>query len=40
MDSIDKVEDTEFPTRLQFYSHLKEESVSEDEYAHAQKVSN
>ena len=28
------------PPREQFYSHLKEESVSEDDYAHAQKVWN
>ena len=38
MNSRDKFEDTKFPPREQFYSHLKEESVSEDEYAHAQKV--
>ena len=40
MGSRDKFEDTKLPPREQFYSHLKEESVSEDEYAHVQKVWN
>ena len=40
MDSRDKFEDTKLPPREQFYSHLKAESVSEDEYAYAQKIWN
>ena len=40
MDSRDKFEEIKFPPREQFYSHLKKESVSDDEYAHAQKVWN
>ena len=40
MDSRDKFEETKLPPREQFYSHLKEESVSEADYAHAQKVWN
>ena len=40
MDSRDKFEETKFPPREQFYSHLKEESVSENDYAHALKVWN
>ena len=40
MDSRDKFEKKKMPLREQFYSHLKEESVSEDDYAHAQKVWN
>ena len=40
MDSRNKFEETKLPPREQFYSHLKEESVSESDYAHAQKVWN
>ena len=40
IDSRDKFEDAKLPLREQFYSHLKEESVSDDEYAHAQKIWN
>ena len=36
MDSRDKFEEKKLSQREQFYSHLKEESVSEDDYAHAQ----
>ena len=34
------LEETIFPPREQLYSHLKKESVSEDDYEHAQKVWN
>ena len=40
MDSRDKFEETKLPPREQFYSYLMEESISEDDYAHAQKVWN
>ena len=40
MDSRDKFEEKKLPPREQFYSHLKEESVSKDDYAHSQKVWN
>ena len=40
MDSRDKFEETKLPPRPNFYSHLKEEGVSEDDYAHALKVWN
>ena len=39
MDSSDKFEETlKLPPREQFYSHLKEESVREADYAHVQKA--
>ena len=38
MDSRDKFDETKLPPRDQFYSHLKEECTSEDDYAHAQEV--
>ena len=42
MECRDKFEETKLPPReqFQFYSQLKEESVSEDDYAHTQKVWN
>ena len=40
MESRNKFEETKLPPKEQFYSHLKEESASEDDYAHAQKVWN
>ena len=40
MDSRGKFVEEKLPPREQFYNHLKEESVSEDDYAHAQKVWN
>ena len=40
MDSRDKFEETKLPPIEKFYSHLKEESDSEYNYAHAQKVWN
>ena len=40
MYSRDKLEETKLPPREQFFSHLKEESVSEADYVHAQKILN
>ena len=40
MDSRDKFGKTKLPHREQFFSHLKEQHASEDDYAHDQKVWN
>ena len=39
-DKRDKFEETQFPPREQFYSYLKEECASEDDYAKAKKIWN
>ena len=38
MDSLDKFNDTELPKREEFYSQLKDEDISEDDYRHAKDV--
>ena len=40
MDSFSKFNDTELPQREDFYSLLKGENISEDDYSHAQNVWN
>ena len=40
MDSRHKFDETKLPPTGQFYSHLKEDCTSEDNYAHAQNVWN
>ena len=38
MDSFQKFEETELPTKEQFYSLLNNESISDEDYQHAQNV--
>ena len=38
MDSFQKFEETELPTQEQFYSLLNKESISDEDYQHAQNV--
>ena len=38
MDSFEKFDQTELPTREQFYSILNDEHITNDEYNHAEKV--
>ena len=38
MDSFQKFEETELPTKEQFYNLLNNESISDDDYQHAQNV--
>ena len=40
MDSFDKFEQTELPSKDDFYSILADEHISEEEYQHAQNVWN
>ena len=37
-DGPDKANENQLPSRESFYSRLKEENITEDDYAHAQKV--
>ena len=39
-DSMEKFEENTLPTKNHFYSTLKEETISDEEYAHAQNVFN
>ena len=38
MDSFEKFNQTELPTKDQFYSILNDQDITDDEYAHAKKV--
>lgn len=38
MDSFDKFEETELPPKEQFYSSIKQEHISDEDYEHAQNV--
>ena len=38
MDSFDKFNDTQLPSKEQFYSQLNNEHISYDDYKHAKKV--
>ena len=38
MDSFEKFNETELPSKEQFYSILNDEHISEDDYKHAKKV--
>ena len=38
MDSFEKFDQTELPTKEQFYSILNDQHISNDEYNHAKKV--
>ena len=38
MDSLEKFNQTELPTKDQFYSILNDQNITEDEYDHAKKV--
>ena len=38
MDSFEKFDQTELPTREQFYSILNDQHITNDEYNHAKKV--
>ena len=40
MDSFEKLNETELPTKEEFYSILTDENISEQQYNHAQKVRN
>ena len=38
MDSFDKFEMTELPSKEEFYSQLNDEHISDEQYEHAKKV--
>ena len=38
MDSLEKLEETKLPPKEAFYSRLNDEDISDENYAHAQKV--
>ena len=38
MDSFEKFDQTELPTKEQFYSVLNDQHITNDEYNHAKKV--
>ena len=38
MDSWEKLDETALPSKEAFYSNLNLENISDDDYAHAQKM--
>ena len=38
MDSLEKFDETALPPKKDFYSNLNIENISDEDYAHAQKV--